>query len=73
MVFMHLWNSSTNTKCNIFSCVLYDSCIENAAGPLQTDRQTDELIRVGLGNLIRFLQVKGLTTIDWELLRLWCS
>jgi hypothetical protein len=40
--------------------VSYDSYVENAVGPQtdgQTDRQTDTLIRVGLGNLIRFVQV----------------
>jgi hypothetical protein len=48
MVFMHLWKSPTNAKC--FSCVLYDSYIENAMGPRTdewTDRQIDRHINPG--------------------------
>ncbi len=48
MVFMHLWNSSTNAKCTIFLVF----CVMPLVHDQQTDRQTDTLIRVRLGNLI---------------------
>jgi hypothetical protein len=54
MVFMHLWNGSTNTKVPFFS--FYDSYVENAVGPLQMDRQTNqsELSWVTLSGSSRF-------------------
>jgi hypothetical protein len=76
MVFMHLWNSSTDAKCIVF-LVLH--MIPREKMPWvhmdrQTDEQTDTLIQVGLGNLIRFLQGKYFTySAGFVRLSFYCS